>query len=157
MSDMTIEIGNTSSGADEEAVQAVIGAVEVVHDDRPASMAGELVPIVLFLAIAWTYCIKYYFAYRSRRDAQSTMRAAIEHGEPLAPELLDRLLLAVTGLSAAAIGARPAWDMATALGREMVQLGGLCTDLVWLLQEPYLIPAALVVMVVPELLLWLEE
>lgn len=63
--------------------------------DRPPErdrMADNLVPIALFLAIALTYCIKYYFAWRTRHEAQATVRAAIERGEPLTPELLDRLM-----------------------------------------------------------------
>lgn len=50
-----------------------------------------LVPIVLFVAIAATYITKYYFAYRSRRDVQATIRTALERGQPLTPELLDHL------------------------------------------------------------------
>ena len=46
-------------------------------------MASELVPVVFFLAIAATYCLKYYFAYRGRHDAQQTVRIALERGDRL--------------------------------------------------------------------------
>lgn len=51
-----------------------------------------LVPIVLFLAVAATYCLKYYFTYRGRQEAQKTVRVALERGDPLTPDLLDRLV-----------------------------------------------------------------
>ena len=50
-----------------------------------------VVPVTLFVAIAATYALKYYFNFRHRREVQTTIRAAIERGEPLTPELLDRL------------------------------------------------------------------
>jgi hypothetical protein len=52
---------------------------------------GTLVPIVLFLAVALTFCAKYYFAHRNRREMQDTVRMALERGQPLSPELLDHL------------------------------------------------------------------
>jgi hypothetical protein len=52
---------------------------------------GTIVPIVLFIAVALTFCAKYFFAYRSRQDTQKTVRVALERGQPLSPELLDRL------------------------------------------------------------------
>jgi hypothetical protein len=54
-------------------------------------IANQLVPIVLFLAVAATFCVKYYLAYRTRRDLQATVRNALERGQPLTPEILDRL------------------------------------------------------------------
>ena len=53
--------------------------------------AGEFVPMVFFVAIAATYCVKYYFAHRTRQDVLSTVRMALERGQPLTPEMLDRL------------------------------------------------------------------
>ena len=53
--------------------------------------AGDLVPIALFVAIAATYCVKYYFAHRTRQDVLATVRMALERGQPLTPEMLDRL------------------------------------------------------------------
>jgi hypothetical protein len=50
-----------------------------------------IVPVSLFVAVAATYALKYYFNFRSRREVQATIRAAIERGEPLTPQLLDRL------------------------------------------------------------------
>ncbi|TFG87167.1 MAG: hypothetical protein E4H19_03170 [Chromatiales bacterium] len=64
------------------------------YDRRPEGLVENLVPIVLFLAIAVTYCLKYYFSYRGRQDAQKTVRVALERGDPLTPDLLDRLVQA---------------------------------------------------------------
>lgn len=49
------------------------------------------VPIVLFASIALVFCVNFYFRHRSKQDFQSTVRAAIEQGQQLTPELLDRL------------------------------------------------------------------
>ncbi|MEZ5565209.1 MAG: DUF6249 domain-containing protein [Gammaproteobacteria bacterium] len=59
-----------------------------------AGMGTNLVPIVLFIAIAAVYALKYYFAHRTRRDVQNTVRAALERGDALTPDLLDRLVQA---------------------------------------------------------------
>ena len=72
------------------------GQVVAEADDHPGatiSVGGEetIVPVVLFIAIALTFCAKYFFAYRSRQDTQNTVRVALERGQPLSPELLDRL------------------------------------------------------------------
>jgi hypothetical protein len=52
---------------------------------------STIVPIVLFLAVALTFCVRYYFAHRTRQETQNTVRVALERGQPLSPELLDRL------------------------------------------------------------------
>ena len=49
------------------------------------------VPIVLFLTIALIFCVNFYFKHRSKKDFQTTVRAAIDRGQELTPELLDRL------------------------------------------------------------------
>ena len=49
------------------------------------------VPIVLFAAIAVVISFWLYFRYRSRHALQQTVQAAIEKGQDLSPELLDRL------------------------------------------------------------------
>lgn len=53
--------------------------------------SSTVVPIFLFLAVALTFCAKYYFAHRARQEVQNTVRMALERGTPLTPELLDRL------------------------------------------------------------------
>jgi hypothetical protein len=82
-------------GAPPPPAEALEGVAELMP---PAAAAGgpldDLVPIALFFAIAVTYCVKYYFAFRTRRDAQQSVRTALERGEPLTPELLDRLVQA---------------------------------------------------------------
>jgi len=49
------------------------------------------VPIVLFLCIALVFGMYFYFRHRSKRDFQATVRAAIDRGQELTPEILDRL------------------------------------------------------------------
>jgi hypothetical protein len=49
------------------------------------------VPIVLFLSIATVLGLWFYFRYRARREVQETVRAAIERGQELTPEFLERL------------------------------------------------------------------
>ena len=90
MADITIEMGKpTDPGELVSEIRAAAGAPDV---DGPSGPFEDLVPIVLFLAIAATYCVKYYFAHRTRQDVQSTVRVALERGDPLTADLLDRLV-----------------------------------------------------------------
>jgi hypothetical protein len=94
MPEVTIEVDKP---ADDGTLVGEIMAAAGDHqeyDGQAETLAGELVPIVLFIAIAATYCLKYYFAYRGRQDAQKTVRVALERGDPLTPDLLDRLVQA---------------------------------------------------------------
>jgi hypothetical protein len=50
-----------------------------------------LVPISLFLVIGTVISLSFYFRYRTRQEIQSTVRAAIERGQELTPEVLDGL------------------------------------------------------------------
>ncbi len=54
-------------------------------------LVGILVPIVALLSIATVPELNFYFRYRSRQESQSTLRAAIERGLELTPELLQQL------------------------------------------------------------------
>jgi hypothetical protein len=47
---------------------------------------------VLALILAGVVFIGFYFRYRTRADAQVTIRTALEKGQQLSPELLERLL-----------------------------------------------------------------
>ena len=50
-----------------------------------------LVPIVMFIAIAAVLCVYYYLRYRTTQAVQETVRTAIEQGQELTPEILERL------------------------------------------------------------------
>ncbi len=54
-------------------------------------LVGILVPIVALLSVATVPVLYFYFRYRSRQESQSTLRAAIERGLELTPELLQQL------------------------------------------------------------------
>lgn len=94
-------MGTISVQTDGAPAESPLGTLEEVIGaaaDNPQGVGssetavGEFVPIVLFVAIALTYCVKYYFTHRNRQEVQSTVRTAIERGEALTPELLDRLV-----------------------------------------------------------------
>jgi len=51
----------------------------------------ELVPIFLFLTIGGVISLNFYFRYRTRQNIQTTIRAAIEQGQQLTPEVLEGL------------------------------------------------------------------
>jgi hypothetical protein len=93
MADITIEMGKDTD-AHELVSQAITDANDHRIELHPGSLVEDLVPIVLFLVIAVTYCVKYYFAHRTRQDVQNTVRVALERGDPLSAELLDRLVQA---------------------------------------------------------------
>lgn len=91
MPDITIQVDKVDDPG-ELVPQVVANANEHRAEWHPDSLVEDLVPIVLFLVIAITYCVKYYFAHRTRQDVQSTVRVALERGDPLTAELLDRLV-----------------------------------------------------------------
>ena len=53
--------------------------------------AGVLVPIGFFLMIAAIVIVPNYLRVRERQEMQTTVRAAIEKGQPLPPELVEAL------------------------------------------------------------------
>lgn len=54
-------------------------------------MSEEMIPIVMFVGISVVLCALIWFRYRSRNDVQTTIRAALDKGRDLSPELIDRL------------------------------------------------------------------
>jgi hypothetical protein len=49
------------------------------------------IPIVFLIATAAVVAIWFQLRYRGRRDVLETVRAAIDKGQPLTPELIERL------------------------------------------------------------------
>ena len=58
-------------------------------------MAGEMVPIGLFIVLGLVVVAYYYWNHRNRVSIMDTVQKAIDQGEQLTPELLDRLGAAV--------------------------------------------------------------
>jgi hypothetical protein len=48
--------------------------------------------IVIVLVLAGIFALNFYFRYRARADAQVTVRTALEKGQQLSPETLERLM-----------------------------------------------------------------
>ncbi|MGB5622182.1 MAG: DUF6249 domain-containing protein [Gammaproteobacteria bacterium] len=51
----------------------------------------EWVPIVMFISLALIAVLYFYFRFRTRREMQHTVRAALDKGAELSPELLQQL------------------------------------------------------------------
>ncbi len=51
----------------------------------------EWVPISMFLGITVVMCLLVWFRFRGRNDVQQTIRAALDKGAELSPEIIDRL------------------------------------------------------------------
>jgi len=49
------------------------------------------VPIVMFIALAAVFVFFFWFRYRARAEMQQTIRTALERGQELTPEIIDRL------------------------------------------------------------------
>lgn len=88
---VTIELDQPAPDTSQLVGQVLAAAGDEHEPEPPEGPMEFLVPIVLFLAIALTYCAKYYFAHRTRQEVQGTVRIALERGQPLTPEILDRL------------------------------------------------------------------
>jgi hypothetical protein len=54
--------------------------------------SGILVPIGFFAMIAAIVIVPNYLRVRERQEMQATVRAAIEKGQPLPPELVEALV-----------------------------------------------------------------
>ena len=51
----------------------------------------RMIPIVLLIAIAVVVCVYFYLRHRTSQSVQETVRTAIEQGQQLTPEILERL------------------------------------------------------------------
>ena len=54
-------------------------------------MSEELIPITMFLGMTIIFCALFWFRYKSRTEMQQTFRAALDKGQELTPEIIDRL------------------------------------------------------------------
>ena len=54
-------------------------------------MAEELIPIAMFAATVLVIFFILYFRHRARDEMQRTIRLALERGNELTPEIIDRL------------------------------------------------------------------
>jgi hypothetical protein len=54
-------------------------------------MDENWIPIVMFISLAAVLVFFFWFRYRGRAEMQSTIRAALERGQELTPEIIDRL------------------------------------------------------------------
>ena len=50
-----------------------------------------IVPIGAFAMVVAIVCLPFYFKSRERREMQRTLRAAIEKGQPMPPEVIDAM------------------------------------------------------------------
>lgn len=50
-----------------------------------------MIPITMFVGLTVILSLVFYFKYRARHDMQSTIRKAIQQGQELSPEIVDRL------------------------------------------------------------------
>ena len=55
------------------------------------SVRDLIIPLVAIIAIPTVFCVFFYLRYRTRKDLQATLRAAIEQGQELTPEVLEQL------------------------------------------------------------------
>ena len=54
-------------------------------------MHGEWIPITMFIGLTIVLCLFFWFRAKTRSDVQATIRAAMEKGQDLSPEIIDRL------------------------------------------------------------------
>jgi len=54
-------------------------------------MVEELIPIVMFGCIALVVISMFWFRYKARSEMQTTFRQALDKGQELTPEVIDRL------------------------------------------------------------------
>ncbi len=54
-------------------------------------MAEELIAITMFLGLTIVFSLLFWFRYRTRVEMQETFRLALDKGQELTPEIIDRL------------------------------------------------------------------
>ena len=54
-------------------------------------MYEDLIPITMFLGVTIVLCVLFWLRYRARREMQETFRIALDKGQELTPEVIDRL------------------------------------------------------------------
>ena len=50
-----------------------------------------IIPVVMFLGLTVVFSLLFWFRYRARREMQETLRVALDKGQDLTPEIIDRL------------------------------------------------------------------
>ena len=55
-----------------------------------------MIPIVAIISISIVMGLAYHFRFRARKEVQNTVRAAIDHGQELSPELIEGLMESLT-------------------------------------------------------------
>ena len=54
-------------------------------------MEGILVPISMFVGLTIVLSLVFWFRHRNRQETQQTIRMALDKGQELSPELIERL------------------------------------------------------------------
>lgn len=54
-------------------------------------MVEILIPISMFIALTVILCLFFLFRYKTRSEMQATIRTALDKGQELSPEIIDRL------------------------------------------------------------------
>lgn len=72
------------------AVEPIVQAA-LEGSSGPEPLVAIIVPVAFFLTILIPLCLAFYFRYRNRQEVQNTIRAAIDRGQELTPEILERL------------------------------------------------------------------
>lgn len=54
-------------------------------------MDETMIPISMFLGLTIIFCALFWFRYKSRESMQHTFRTALDKGQELTPEIIDRL------------------------------------------------------------------
>ena len=54
-------------------------------------MYEEMIPIAMFAGLTVVLSLFFWFKYKNRNDMQQTIRLALDKGQELSPELIDRL------------------------------------------------------------------
>lgn len=55
------------------------------------NLAEAMIPIVMFISIAVVFALFLFFRNKAKREMQMTLRAAIDKGHELTPEVIERL------------------------------------------------------------------
>lgn len=59
--------------------------------DKTVQATEAIVPSTMFIGLTVVFGLYFWFRYRMRHDMQQTIRTAIEKGQELSPDIIDRM------------------------------------------------------------------
>jgi len=68
-----------------------VKAADAAGKQWSINVTEEMIPIVMFAGLTIVFSLVVWFRFRARSEMQQTIRMALDKGQELSPEIIDRL------------------------------------------------------------------